>query len=75
MSAPLAETRARELAEEWIAAWNAHDLDAIVSLYSPSIVFQTPTIISSMGIADGRIEGTGALREHFRRGLERLPDL
>jgi hypothetical protein len=76
MSAPrLREIRARELAEEWVAVWNAHDLDAIISLYSPAIVFQTPTIIDSLGIPDGRVEGLGDLREHFARGLQRLPDL
>jgi SnoaL-like domain len=71
----LREIRARELAEEWVAAWNDHDLDAIISLYSPAVVFQTPTIIDSLGIADGRVEGLDRLREHFMRGLERLPGL
>jgi hypothetical protein len=69
------EVRARELAEEWVAAWNLHDLDAIVSMYSPQVVFQTPTIIDSLGIPDGRVEGLERLREHFARGLQRLPDL
>jgi ketosteroid isomerase-like protein len=68
----LTEQRARELTEEWVAAWNEHDLEAIMSLYSPGVVFQTPTIIDSLGIADGRVED---LREHFARGLKRLPDL
>jgi hypothetical protein len=71
----LREIRARELAEEWVAAWNDHDLDSILSLYSPAIVFQTPTIIDSLGIVDGRVEGLDRLREHFMRGLERLPEL
>jgi ketosteroid isomerase-like protein len=76
MSHPrIREVRARELAEEWVAAWNEHDLDAIVSMYSPDVVFQTPTIIDSLGIPDGRVEGLDRLREHFERGLERLPDL
>jgi ketosteroid isomerase-like protein len=69
------EIRGRELAEEWVGAWNAHDLDAIMSMYSPAVVFQTPTIIDSLGIADGRVEGVDRLREHFARGLARLPDL
>jgi hypothetical protein len=69
------EIRASELAEEWIAAWNAHDLDAIMSMYSPEVVFQTPTIIDSLGVPDGRVEGLDRLREHFARGLQRLPDL
>jgi hypothetical protein len=71
----LSEQRAAELAAEWVEAWNAHDLDAIVDLYAPGIVFQTPTIIDSLGIPDGRVEGIEDLREHFSRGLERLPDL
>jgi SnoaL-like domain len=72
---PLDERRAKELAEEWVAAWNDHDLEAILSLYAPGIVFQTPTIIDSLGIPDGRVEGLEDLREHFARGLQRLPDL
>jgi SnoaL-like domain len=71
----LSEQRAVELAAEWVEAWNAHDLDAIIDLYAPGIVFQTPTIIDSLGIPDGRVEGLEDLREHFSRGLERLPDL
>jgi ketosteroid isomerase-like protein len=63
------------LAEEWVAAWNAHDLDAIMALYAPGIVFQTPTIIDTLGVADGTVRGAERLREHFARGLERLPDL
>lgn len=69
------DDRARALAEEWVAAWNAHDLDAIMALYAPGIVFQTPTIIDTLGISDGTVRGAESLREHFARGLERLPDL
>jgi hypothetical protein len=72
---PLDGGRARVLAEEWVAAWNAHDLDAIMALYAPGVVFQTPTIIDTLGIPDGTVRGAERLREHFARGLERLPDL
>jgi SnoaL-like domain len=73
--AQLSVEQGRALAEEWIEAWNAHDLDAIIALYAPAVIFQTPTIIDTLGIPDGRVEGTERLREHFARGLERLPDL
>jgi ketosteroid isomerase-like protein len=73
--APLSDARGRALGEEWVAAWNAHDLAAIMALYAPGVVFQTPTAIATLGIPDGRIEGAQALREHFARGLARLPDL
>jgi ketosteroid isomerase-like protein len=73
--ATLTDARAHGLADEWIAAWNAHDLDAIMALYAPHVVFQTPTIITTMGIADGAVRGVEDLRQHFARGLARLPDL
>jgi hypothetical protein len=74
---PAALTRAQgdRLAAEWIEAWNGHELDSILSLYSSEVVFQTPTIIDTLGIPDGTVRGVDALREHFARGLKRLPDL
>ncbi len=74
-AAPLAAEDGARLAGEWIAAWNAHDLGAIMALYAPGVVFQTPTVIDTLGIPDGRVVGIDALREHFERGLARLPDL
>ncbi len=73
--APLEQDHGKRLAEEWIEAWNAHDLDAIMALYAPAIVFQTPTIIDTLGAADGIVRGRAGLREHFTRGLQRLPEL
>ena len=75
LGVPLDSARAQALAEEWVAAWNAHDLDAIMALYAPAVVFQTPTIIDTLGVADGTVRGAERLREHFARGLQRLPDL
>jgi hypothetical protein len=72
---PLDDASARRLAEEWVAAWNAHDLDSIMALYAPDVRFQTPMIIATMGIADGVVEGPVELREHFARGLARVPKL
>jgi SnoaL-like domain len=72
---PLSEADGQRLAVEWIEVWNAHDLDSIMDLYAPGVVFQTPTIIDTLGVPDGVVEGVERLREHFARGLERLPDL
>ena len=62
-------------ANSWIAAWNAHDLDAILSYYSESVEFQADTVIRRSGRADGKLRGKAELREHFRRGLELAPQL
>jgi SnoaL-like domain len=72
---PLTLADGERLAEEWIAAWNTHELDSIMALYSPAVSFQTPTIIDTLGVPDGLVSGAERLREHFGRGLQRLPDL
>ncbi len=53
--------------ERYNAAWNAHDLDAIVSMHAPGMVFENHT-------AGERVEGE-AVREHIGRIFESWPDL
>lgn len=35
---------ARRFAESWYAAWNAHDLEAIMACYAPQIEHSSPFI-------------------------------
>ncbi len=71
----LERQQARDYAEQWIAAWNAHDLNAIMKLYSPEVSFTAPTVIDRWHKPDGTLVGQNALREHFQRGLELAPNL
>ena len=64
---------ANAFAKEWIAAWNARDLDAILSHYAPDIVFLSPFAQRLRGT--GRIEGVAALRSYWTAGLAAHPDL
>jgi uncharacterized protein (TIGR02246 family) len=67
--------RAQRLAEEWYAAWNARDLERILSHYSDDVVFTSPFAVEIAGRADGRLKGKEALRAYFAAALERFPDL
>jgi hypothetical protein len=60
-------------AEEWVAAWNNHDLDRILAHYAADIVFLSPVAHRRLG--DGRVEGLDALRAYWRGGLEAQPHL
>lgn len=64
-----------EFGETWIAAWNAHDLDAILALYAQDIVFLSPASIRITGDPSGRVVGKDALRSYWGRALEMTPDL
>jgi len=53
--------------ERYNAAWNAHDLDAIMALHAPGMVFENHT-------AGERAEGA-AVRDHIGGIFARWPDL
>ncbi len=53
--------------ERYNAAWNAHDVDAIVALHASGMVFENHT-------AGERVEGA-AVRAHIARIFENWPDL
>jgi len=71
----LTRDEAWKLANEWVAAWNTHDLDRIVSHYEEDVELTSPVAARLLGIADGRVTGKAALRAYFERGLAAFPDL
>ncbi len=68
-------TEAWKLAKEWVAAWNAHDLEAILAHYDEAIELTSPVAAQLLGVPDGRVVGKANLRAYFRRGLEAYPEL
>ena len=65
----------KEIASDWIDAWNKKDIDRIMEHYSDDVIFFAPTVIKRWGIIDGRISGKEQLRKHFLKGFELAPDL
>ena len=63
------------LAREWVAAWNAHDLEAILTHYEESVELTSPVAAQLLGKADGKVVGKANLRAYFQRGLEAYPEL
>ena len=66
---------ARKFADEWIAAWNAHDLEKVLSHYSDDFVLATPLIKKIAGEPSGVLTGKTAIRSYWRQALELIPDL
>ena len=52
-------------AAEWIAAWNAHDLDRILSHYAEDIVFRSPVVRRRFGKDSGEVSGKAELRAYW----------
>ena len=69
----------REFAEtfagHWIRAWNAHDLDDILSHYSAGFEMSSPYIIQIAEEPSGKLVGRSAVGAYWRSALERMPTL
>jgi hypothetical protein len=64
-----------KLAEHWIAAWNAHDLDRIMTHYEDTIELISPVAAQLLGTPGGKVVGKADLKAYFQRGLEAYPQL
>ena len=66
---------AEGFAAEWVAAWNAHDLERILSHYADDFEMSSPVIVALAGEASGTLRGKAAVRAYWARALGAAPDL
>lgn len=64
-----AETTARE----WIAAWNARDIETVLRKFADDVTFYSPKAADIVGT--GTVTGKAALRAYWTKALERIGDL
>jgi len=63
------------LANHWVAAWNAHDLDLILMHYDDAVELTSPVAGQLLSTSDGKVIGKANLRAYFQRGLSAYPEL
>lgn len=71
---PLHPEFTRAFAQEWVEAWNSHNLERILAHYDDEVTLVSPVALKLLN-GDGTIRGKNALREYFQRGLEAYPNL
>jgi predicted ester cyclase len=71
----LTRDEAWKLANDWVGAWNAHDLDLIMEHYEDEVELTSPVAAQLLGLAGGKVVGKASLRAYFQRGLEAYPEL
>jgi len=67
--------QAEHFASDWIAAWNSHDLSAIMTHYADEVAFSSPFIPLLKFNDTGIINGKSELSKYFQIGLEAYPEL
>jgi predicted ester cyclase len=63
------------LANHWVTAWNAHDLDSIMAHYEDAIELTSPVAAELLGTVNGKVVGKANVRAYFGRGLQAYPEL
>jgi ketosteroid isomerase-like protein len=66
---------AQQFTADWLDAWNAHDLEAILRHFDDEVVFSSPLAQRIIEGSDGVIRGKEQLRAYWREGLNRNPEL
>jgi len=66
---------AEQFVKQWIAAWNNHDIAAIMGHYADNVNFNSP-FISEIGIdVNGFITNKNELEKYFEKALQKYPEL
>ncbi|MDA8231593.1 MAG: nuclear transport factor 2 family protein [Magnetospirillum sp.] len=66
---------AERFAAEWIAAWNAHDLDRVLRHYAEDFEMASPIIVQVAGEPSGTLKGKAAVGAYWRKALRMIPNL
>ena len=66
---------AERFAREWVEAWNAHDLERVLSHYEDDFEMSSPIIATLMGESSGKLKvlhfgQTGKVRAAFAHYVE-----
>jgi hypothetical protein len=75
ISSPLQGPFARQFAQEWVEAWNSHDLDRIMDHYNDDVTLISTVALSLLNNGTGVVQGKPALRDYFLRGLKAYSNL
>ena len=68
-------TRMAALGRDWIAAWNARDLERVLALYADDFEMTSDRIPALGFDASGPLRGKADVRAYWSKGLTMLPNL
>ena len=62
-------------ADQWVRAWNAHDIEAVLDHFRDDVVFTSPVAARVVPESGGVVRGKAALRDYWTTALSQQADL
>jgi ketosteroid isomerase-like protein len=66
---------AQKFAQEWVEAWNSHDLERVLSHYTDDFEMSSPFITSFTGDSSGTLKGKSQVHAYWQVALQRFTTL
>ncbi|GHM98770.1 hypothetical protein WSM22_02600 [Cytophagales bacterium WSM2-2] len=66
---------AKSFAEDWVTAWNSHDITTIMEHYADELDFNSPVIQQIRFNDEGRITNKKDLQSYFSKALNIYPEV
>jgi ketosteroid isomerase-like protein len=66
---------ALKFAEAWIASWNSHNMESVLSHYTDDFVFESPVAARIVPESGGMLSGKPAIKAYWEKALAQIPDL
>lgn len=61
--------------DQWVRAWNAHDIEAVLAHFADDVVFSSPLAGRVLPETGGIVRGRAELRKYWETALPLSPDL
>lgn len=71
----MVELDTTEFSNQWVQAWNTHDVEAVLAHFHDDVLFTSPVAAEMFPETSGVIRGKAALRRYWTGAVRRLPDL
>ncbi len=62
-------------AQQWVDAWNAHDVESVLQHFDDDVVFTSPVAAKLLPETAGIIRGKAALRDYWTQALRHIANL
>ena len=60
----------KSYADQWVRAWNAHDIEAVLDHFADDVVFTSPVAARVVPESEGVVRGKAALRDYWTAALK-----